>query len=384
MAGRAAAGPAPARLIARLLAALLCLPAVSAASAQTLTCLRGANVAGAEFGDTVGKLGTTHFYPTQKTLTYLAGKGMNIVRFPFKWERLQPELYGPLDDRELTPLLASVAMARQMGFTVILDPHTNARFAGKQIGSPEVPTTAFVDFWRRMSAFHADDPQVMFELQNEPDYMDAAFWLPSVNAAIAAIRENGADNMILVPGTIWTSAYHWFAEQNGGSNAEVMTGVIDPLNNFAFDIHQYPDHDFSGTNRTCPATDTAIESLSRVTDWLKATGNRALLGEFGGTASPDCLDAIGRMAGFVNDNPDTWIGWTYWAAGDWWGDYPLSIQPDDNGIERPQMRVVQRYILDPVTGKIPACASLAPADAWQLRGPDGHQKGTGSADAPAR
>ncbi|MDT9071619.1 hypothetical protein RSW38_26145, partial [Escherichia coli] len=77
-------------------------------------------------------------------------------------------------------------------------------------------------------------------------------------------------------------------------------------------------------------------------------GNRALLGEFGGTASPDCLDAIGRMAGFVNDNPDTWIGWTYWAAGDWWGDYPLSIQPDDNGIERPQMRVVQRYILDPV------------------------------------
>ncbi|MFN4170008.1 MAG: glycoside hydrolase family 5 protein, partial [Pannonibacter phragmitetus] len=182
MAGRAAAGPAPARLISSLLATLLWLPAVSAASAQTLTCLRGANVAGAEFGDTVGKLGTTHFYPTQKTLTYLAGKGMNIVRFPFKWERLQPELYGPLDDRELTPLLASVAMARQMGFTVILDPHTNARFAGKQIGSPEVPTAAFVDFWRRMSAFHAGDPQVMFELQNEPDYMDAAFWLPSVNA----------------------------------------------------------------------------------------------------------------------------------------------------------------------------------------------------------
>ncbi|NBN79402.1 cellulase family glycosylhydrolase [Microvirga tunisiensis] len=359
------------RAAGRGLAAAASLSALllTAGQAQALTCLRGANVAGAEFGDTIGRLGHTHFYPTEKTLRYLAGKGMNVVRFPFKWERLQPVLYKPFDLAELTPLVDSIAAAKRMGFKVILSPHTNARHSGKQIGSPEVPTSAFEDFWTRLAKLYAGDSDIIFLLQNEPDYMDAAFWLPSANAGIAAIRRTGADNLILVPGTIWTSAYHWFAEQNGGSNAEVMRGIIDPLNNYAIDIHQYPDADFSGTNRTCPAKDTALEALARVTDWLKATGNRAILSEFGGTASPDCLDAIRDMAVFVNRNPDTWIGWTYWAAGDWWGDYPLSIQPDEAGRDRPQMKVLEPLIRDgqPV---IAECPSLDPLTFWPLRGPN--------------
>ena len=335
-----------------------CLMLSSAGTGLAAQCLRGANVAGAEFGDTIGKLGTTHFYPTRETLTYLAGKGMNAVRFPFKWERLQPVLYKPFDMNELQPLINSVAMAKSMGFKVILSPHTNARHFGKQIGSREVPTSAFADFWQRLASLYASDNDIIFLLQNEPDFMDAAFWLPSANAGIAAIRATGADNMILVPGTIWTSAFHWYAEQNGGSNAQVMNGVVDPLDNYAYDIHQYPDEDFSGTHRTCPAKDTAIEALQRVTDWLKASGKRAILSEFGGTSSPDCLKAIDEMAGFVNANPDTWIGWTYWAAGDWWGDYPLSIQPATRGgPDRPQMDALERHVLGS-TGEIPPCASM--------------------------
>lgn len=334
---------------------LIVSPLTMAFAAQ---CLRGANVAGAEFGDTIGKLGTTHFYPTRETLAYLASKRMNVVRFPFKWERLQPVLYKPFDLNELQPLINSVAMAKSMGFKVILSPHTNARHFGKQVGSREVPTSAFADFWTRLAKLYAGDQDIIFLLQNEPDFMDAAFWLPSANAGIAAIRQTGADNMILVPGTIWTSAYHWYAEQNGGSNAAVMNGVVDPLDNYAYDIHQYPDEDFSGTHRTCPAKDTAIEALQRVTDWLKASGKRAILSEFGGTSSPDCLAAIREMAGFINDNPDAWIGWTYWAAGDWWGDYPLSIQPEfRGGRDRPQMDALEPYVLGS-SGEIPSCSSL--------------------------
>lgn len=345
------------RFLAILLTAagLLVSTAGTTFSAQ---CLRGANVAGAEFGDTIGKLGTTHFYPTRETLAYLASKRMNVVRFPFKWERLQPVLYKPFDMNELQPLINSVAMAKSMGFKVIFSPHTHARHFRKQIGTREVPASAFADFWTRLAKLYAGDQDIIFLLQNEPDSMDAAFWLPSANAAIEAIRATGADNMILVPGTIWTSAYHWYGEQAGGSNAEVMNGVVDPLDNYAYDIHQYPDEDFSGTHRTCPAKDTAIEALQRVTDWLKASGKRAILSEFGGTSSPDCLVAIREMAGFINDNPDTWIGWTYWAAGDWWGDYHLSIQPATmGGPDRPQMDALEPYVLGS-SGEIPNCPSL--------------------------
>jgi len=36
------------------------------------------------------------------------------------------------------------------------------------------------------------------------------------------------------------------------------------------------------------------------------------------------------------------IGGTYWAAGPWWGNYPLSVEPR-NGQDRPQMAVLLKY-----------------------------------------
>ena len=39
------------------------------------------------------------------------------------------------------------------------------------------------------------------------------------------------------------------------------------------------------------------------------------------------------------------IGGTYWAAGGWWGKYPLSVEPRD-GRDRPQMEVLRFYAGD--------------------------------------
>ena len=36
------------------------------------------------------------------------------------------------------------------------------------------------------------------------------------------------------------------------------------------------------------------------------------------------------------------IGGTYWAAGGWWGKYPLSVEPRDDR-DRPQMEVLSFY-----------------------------------------
>jgi len=41
------------------------------------------------------------------------------------------------------------------------------------------------------------------------------------------------------------------------------------------------------------------------------------------------------------DGPQ-WRGWTYWAAGRWWGNYPMSVQPK-NGEDTPQMTVLKKY-----------------------------------------
>lgn len=330
------------RLVAGGLLAALLLGALPAGAAE---CLRGANAAGAEFGEALpGEFGRHYTYPSAETLRYLRSKGMNVVRLPFRWERLQKRQFAEFDPAELERLRETVAAATGLGMTVVLDPHNFAMYYQKAIGSDDVPIAAFADFWRRLAPLFAGRDDIIYLLMNEPALITAQHWLPAANAAIAEIRAAGADNFILVPGTLWTGAVHWDADQPGGSNAQVMRGVTDPLNHFGFDIHQYLDDDYSGTKTACTKADEAIAALERVTAWMEETGNRAFLGEFGGHARPDCYSGLARLVGLVNARPDIWAGWSIWAAGDWWGDHPLSVQPLDDGRDRPQMVAIERFI----------------------------------------
>jgi len=38
-----------------------------------------------------------------------------------------------------------------------------------------------------------------------------------------------------------------------------------------------------------------------------------------------------------------WIGFTWWAAGPWWGEYMFTLEPKQ-GVDRPQMRLLLPYL----------------------------------------
>jgi len=314
--------------------------------AAAQSCLRGVNLAGGEFGEAPGKYGHTYIYPSDDTLDYFAHKGMTVIRLPFKWERLQPELNGPLADDALERLTDAVNRISERGMTTILDPHNYARYFGKFIGTDDVPVAAFGDFWSRLATHFSGREDVIFLLMNEPAGVTAASWLEAANAGIAGIRGSGADALIMVPGTIWTGASHWFETQEGGSNADVLQSIRDPLDNFVFDIHQYMDEDFSGTHETCPRVADALLALEGVSGWFRQHGYRGFVGEFGGTNAPECLEGLAEMARYLNDRSDIWVGWAAWAAGEWWGDYPLSLQPEA-GMDKPQMKVLAPMLPSP-------------------------------------
>ncbi|MCJ8149215.1 glycoside hydrolase family 5 protein [Shinella sp. H4-D48] len=300
-------------------------------------CLSGVNLAGAEFGQGRGTYGKDYAYPSDETITYFADKGFNAARLPFKWERLQPRLNRNFDKAERKRLSDTVKALRKAGMTVILDPHNYAYYGDQQIGSAAVPDSAFADFWSRLAVDYKQDAGVQFGLMNEPHDVPATQWLASANAAIAAIRETGATNLVLVPGTIWSGAHSWEEERDGGANGTVMLGIQDPADNNAYEVHQYLDGDFSGKASTCERADDAVKALERFTDWLKRNGKRGFLGEFGGSAEPACLDGLARMTALVHRENAVWTGWTYWAAGDWWpASEPLNIQPTADG-DRPQL-----------------------------------------------
>jgi endoglucanase len=322
-------------------------------------CFTGVNISGAEYGDRNGIENTNFIYPSEKTVAYFAGKGMNIVRLPFSWDRLQPTLNSPLSASERDRLKASVDLIRKTGMSVLLDPHAFGYYDKARIGSPDVPEFAFADFWTRLAAEFANEPDVLFGLMNEPYDIPAADWLRMANGAIAGIRSVGARNLILVPGTRWSGAHGWREDHPGGSNADIMRGVKDPIDNFAYEFHQYMDADSSGTAGGCTAAETARNALVDVTAWLEETGKRGFLGEFGGSQDDACLAGLAAMTGVLRDNPDRWLGWSYWAAGEWWSpDEINNVQPTARG-ERKQLTALSLTPRD--ARKAPACRVLPPA-----------------------
>ncbi|WP_407048478.1 glycoside hydrolase family 5 protein [Methyloraptor flagellatus] len=318
----------------------LCLMLGGAGAAERLpadACLRGVNLAGAEFGRLPGVPNRDYAYPSPETIGYFARTGMTVIRLPFRWPRLQPELNRPFDKDELARLETAVRTIRDEGLVVVLDPHDYAHRDEKPIGSAEVPVGAFAEFWSRLATRFAGDPGVVFGLMNEPYGITARQWLPSANAAIAAIRKTGAKNLVLVPGTSWTGAHSWFAEMDGGSNATVMAEIVDPADHFAYDVHQYLDKDFSGTTPDCSRGPDAAAAIDRLSDWLKASKRRAFLGEFGASRDKECLAALKTLVARVDARPEAWVGWSYWAAGDWWDKtYMFSMQPV-GPVDRPQL-----------------------------------------------
>ena len=63
----------------------------------------GVNIAGGDFTvETMpGTYGLDYAYPDPDTIAYFAAKGMNIIRVPVRWERIQHQLNGDLDEQEM-------------------------------------------------------------------------------------------------------------------------------------------------------------------------------------------------------------------------------------------------------------------------------------------
>jgi endoglucanase len=123
-----------------------------------------------------------------------------------------------------------------------------------------------------------------------------------------------------------------------------MGNIIDPADNFAFEVHQYLDSDSSGTKADCVSAEIGAERLVSFVDWARENGFRAFLGEFGAPSSDVCLHAIDNLLKSVGENNDVWIGWTWWSAGPWWGGYPMSIEPGENGEDKPQTAILSRHL----------------------------------------
>ncbi len=306
----------------------------------------GVNLAGAEFGtrNLPGTFSVDYIYSKHSEVDYYLDKGMNIVRLPFRWERVQLLPNAELNAAELKRINKIVDHATGQGALVILDLHNYARYHGDIVGGAQLSVSAFGDVWRKLALAFKHNPKVVFGLMNEPHLMPTEQWRDAANTAIAAIRDAGASNLILVPGNGYTGAHSWKSNWYGTPNSEVMLTIVDPIDHYAFEVHQYLDENSSGTGEVCISEEVGVKRLAKFTEWLKQNDRKGFLGEFAGADNPTCAEAVENVLSYIDANLDVWIGWTWWAGGPWWGNYPFSIEPK-GGQDKPQMGWLEKHLM---------------------------------------
>lgn len=314
----------------KMIVATVLILSVGAAHTAIASCLdterlTGVNVAGAEFnsGKLPGTVNKDYTYPAPSDLKFMAAQGANVIRLPFRWERVQPEINGPLNDAEIKRLQSTVAAAKAEGLCVIFDVHNYAKYFGQNMAGRTDLQNGLIDFWRRLALIFDDQSSVAFGLMNEPNYMPLAEWAPLAKRLLASLREAGARNLILIGGGGWSGLHSWFNVSNGLSNAMAFADVKDPLDRTLLEVHQYADGDYSGTKTECRDADHFNPRFQRIAEWADANHQTLFLGEFGVPVNDVCLQVLERMLS-LTEGP-VWAGWTYWAAGRWWGNYPFAL-----------------------------------------------------------
>ena len=342
-----------------------------------------------DFDQTTGPVADTN-YPVYDTrlIDYFASKGVSAIRLLFSWEAVQPHLYDPIpysvanysayfaNYKRIVDYASDVKHIR-----VILEPWdayivpgdvyssvSGGRWRGNVIGSAQVPTAAFADFWGKMAGNFKNNFLVSYSLIGEPNNQSTTGWFSAAQAAITAIRGTGSAQQIFVPGNGYTAASQWtnswydtdavqVSNADGWLNANGPGAPLsDPLGRMVVEVHSYVDCWEGGIYDEITSNTAVRDHVSVALDWAVAHGLKIYLGELGiyagnapinnpdpanacpGGVLPVGATASAAWADFINyfdANKGPFMGYSWWAGGmpDWWNDIHaahFSISPTND------------------------------------------------------
>lgn len=205
-----------------------------------------------------GVYGVDYHYMGQESLDYLRARGVTLVRFTFRWERLQRTLGGALDEIEMQRVRDFVDRAASASLEVILDVHNFGSYylhdadtgtvAERKIGASYdgvvyVTQAHLENLWAQLSAEFQDDPTVIaYDIMNEPKDLATdggkepqAVWeeiSQNVLNVIRAQEGTGAHKLVMIPGYQTSSVRDWAAYHPS-------KWIKDSANNYRYEAHHY-------------------------------------------------------------------------------------------------------------------------------------------------
>jgi endoglucanase len=155
-------------------------------------------------------------------------------------------------------------------------------------------------------------------------------WAATLQTVVYAIRDAGATSQM-----IFLSPSNYANAIDFPNRAAALLGVKNrdgSTTNLVFELHQYFDKE-GGKNTYC--NDPLASKFASVAQYLRSNKRQAFIGELGAGNGQDCIDIVCPVLDVLNNNGDVFIGWTSWAAGNWWKGYELTEVPtngEDVGI----------------------------------------------------
>ncbi len=317
---------------------------------------RWISIAGLEFGSATlefcnefpGKLRQDYFLNKLATFERLIRAGFECFRIPFRWERIQPRLGAPLNPDGVQQLRLMASLAQKVGGSVLLDLHNYGRYTKRIDGvatscgfeeeiDGEVHLTAdhLADFWSRIAHAMSGLPSICgYGLMNEPHDLPAGAWGRASRAAVEALRQEGDSARVFIAGEDWSHASDWRRVNPS------QPWIEDPLGLVTYEAHCYLDQDSSGEYRLtydqelefdAHLKDRARLRLAPFLSWLNEWSQDGILGEFGVPSADRRWAAL--LPGLLRVLDESRVPAIWWAAGESWGDYPLSLQPLKKGAE---------------------------------------------------
>lgn len=298
----------------------------------------GVNIAGLEFGggNLPGSANTDYPVINSSILDYWIDNGVRQFRLPFKWERVQHEIDGELDEAYLGYIMRVVDYAGEQGARVILDMHNYGRRHGNRIGSDEVPIAAYRDVWTRLAQEFEGHPGVLgYDIMNEPHGLTGGSeqWVEMAQEAILGIREQDTSTWLFIEGYSYSNGHRW-----QGQNPTLHT-LNDPSDKIIWSPHQYFDENNTGTYSNSYDGEGAYEErgadrIDNFIGWMEEHGfTRGHVGEYG--VPDDDERWLELMDTFLAHLGEHGMLSSAWADGPWWGNYPMKV-----GADRPQSALI--------------------------------------------
>lgn len=312
----------------------------------------GANLAGGDFGGDgsyPGDRGFDYWYPTSGDIDQAKAAGIELVRVPIVWDRIQHDTNGVLDatlwEPDMVALDASITAMEARGMRIILDMHNyGARAltiggvrAKYVIGQPQLPASEFGRVWRLLADRYKNRPSIWgYDLMNEPmgeapNALTTADWINHLQVAVNAIREVDTKvAIILEPARKWAHTVDW---------AEIgapLLAVTDSANNLVYSGHCYTDRYQEGVwkfgasvsaelvgsgkpySTLAAALNVGVDRVKPFVDWCVANNVRGLVGEYSSPSTTDQANwdiVTDRMLSYMKNNGNGLVSGTQWAHG---------------------------------------------------------------------